>query len=124
MPSCPATRRASSAASSEQQLFLNSEYESATSCRRIQTPTVSAPDSASNAAATDESTPPDIATRTLPLLGTDLLSKWVERECLICTAQARNHLRDDRDCLVDLGCSRGATQGESERSARLVLRVA
>src|SRR5512141_2312843 len=64
MPSWPATRRASSAASSEQQLFLNSEYESATSCRRIHTPTTSWPWRWSSAAATDESTPPDIATRT------------------------------------------------------------
>ena len=43
MPSWPATRRASSAASSEQQLRLNSLYVSATSWRRIQTPTVSTP---------------------------------------------------------------------------------
>src|SRR5512135_1075284 len=65
MPSWPATRRASSAASSEQQLFLNSETLSATSWSRIHTPTTSSPASTSRAAATDESTPPDIATRVL-----------------------------------------------------------
>src|SRR5512141_19109 len=62
MPSWPATRRASSAASSEQQLFLNGETLSATSWSRIQTPTTSSPASARRAAATDESTPPDMAT--------------------------------------------------------------
>src|SRR5215210_3766237 len=64
MPSWPATRRASSAASSEQQLFLNSLTESATSWSRIHTPTTSWPCSWSIAAATEESTPPDIATST------------------------------------------------------------
>ena len=50
----------------EQQLFLNSEYLSATSWSRIQTPTASSPAQRTSAAATDVSTPPDIATRIHP----------------------------------------------------------
>jgi hypothetical protein len=56
MPSCLATRRASSAASNEQQDRLLDEAASALS-RRIQTPTTSAPLRATNAAATDDRHP-------------------------------------------------------------------
>src|ERR1035437_3740811 len=64
MSSCAATRRASSAASREQQLRSISEWLSETALRRIQTPRASCSPALISAAATDESTPPDIATRT------------------------------------------------------------
>src|SRR3990172_3707525 len=50
------------------------------SCRRIHTPTASTPSSANSAAATDESTPPDMATSTREESGTDLLAPRAERQ--------------------------------------------
>src|SRR5688572_20433629 len=60
MPSCCATRRASSTSATEQQPESLDPPHSF-----IVAPTTSWPSSCSSAAATDESTPPDIATSTL-----------------------------------------------------------
>ena len=130
MPSWPATRRASSAASSEQQLFWNSLYESATSCRRSQTPTVSTPDSASSAAATDESTPPDMATRTRSRpareagLNADLLAERVRGDPGAAVAQLGDGLRDDLDRLVDLRVGGRPAERQAQRAAGLLLGIA
>src|SRR5580658_4738164 len=59
MPSCWATRRASSTSDTEQQPESDGPPQSLSVA-----PTTSCPDSTSNAAATDESTPPDMATST------------------------------------------------------------
>src|ERR1051325_5471691 len=123
MPIWPATRRASSAASSEQQLFLNSEAVSATSCRRIQTPTTSWPCCARSAAATDESTPPDMATRTrlttpsAPSRHPDALAERVAREDGGGAARRRKEPGDDLDCLVDLVVGRRPPERDSQRPA-------
>src|SRR5438477_11094432 len=61
MPSCCATRRASSISDTEQQPGVSGPP----SQRRMVAPTTSWPCSSNSAAAIDESTPPDIATRTL-----------------------------------------------------------
>src|SRR6267143_1002579 len=65
MPSSDATRRASSTALSEQQppCFADSSMSSRGHCCRV-TPTTSWPWACKRAAATEESTPPDIATAT------------------------------------------------------------
>src|SRR4051812_42992797 len=132
MSSCAATRRASSAASSEQQLFLNSETVSATSWSRIQTPTTSWPCSVRSAAATDESTPPDIATRTrvmsacseTPSRHPDALAEGVGGEDRGGGARSGDHPRDDLDGRVDLVVRGSSPERDAQRATRLLLRVA
>ena len=124
MPSWAATRRASSAASSEQQLFLNSEYVSATSWRRIQTPTTSWPCSWRSAAATDESTPPDIATRTRLIAAP---TPWPERVArrppptpIRIEAMTRGTIVARPSSISVVG--RRPAERQAERAARLLLR--
>src|SRR5579871_2843911 len=108
MPSCCATRRASSTSPTEQ------HPESCTPPQSFMvTATTSCPSSANMAAATEESTPPDSAARTrTSAVGADR------------GAQSLHSARDNGDRPVDVFVGGSPAEREPERAARLVARYA
>src|SRR5687767_15519578 len=106
MPSWAATRRASSTSATLQ----HPESDSPPHSLRV-TPVTSWPEATSRAAATDESTPPLMATSTL--MGSAPLRDSARQ-------QAARPGGDDGDGLVDLGFGGGPSHGEPDRGAGLV----
>src|SRR4029079_15467663 len=113
---------------------------------RIHTPTTSWPCSVRSAAATDESTPPDIATRTLLTGASSAEVRCDPEETSRALAEPSRHpdalagrvrgedgrrgpgscedARDDLDRLVELLVGRRAPERDPQRAARLLLGVA
>src|SRR5215467_7267737 len=113
MPITSAARRASRASSSVQQPRAPVRYELGFRDSARCTPVTSCPASATLAAATAESTPPDIAASTRSLVITPRI---------ICSASgpARpfDHLADHRAEGVHVGLLGGVPQGEPQRAPR------
>src|SRR5690625_5234796 len=78
MPNLSQMRRASAESSNEQHPRAFSRVCWASVCRARWTPTTSCPASTARAAATDESTPPDMATKTRMLWECTLYYLWVK----------------------------------------------
>src|SRR5262245_46768757 len=124
MWSVEATRRASWRSSIEQQLPNDRSSPPAASYSCMDRPMTSCPWSASNAAATEESTPPDIATTIR--IGNDRLSRTrlptrgarLLRE----PAQLLDQSRQHRDDAIDVGVGREHSEAEAQRVLRAMSR--
>src|SRR4249920_1817725 len=123
MPSCAATRRASSTSATLQQ----PESDSPPHSLRV-TPVTSCPCSSRRAAATEESTPPLIATRTRepitpPPWGARCSPGYPARprsRRLPGAAQLRDGSRDHVEGDVDVGVGRREPEAQPERRQRVV----
>src|SRR5262245_50832929 len=134
MPSCAATRRASSTSLTLQQPESDSPPQSLSV-----TPVTSWPCSSSNAAATDESTPPLIATSTRSAVPCPFtLSPWGVRYSPDCPSEGRparsrsrrragaaqllDRARDDVERDVDVVVGAGESEAQTDRRERAVAR--
>ena len=121
MPSTSAARRASPASSIEQQPRAPDRYERGLRLRARCTPVTSWPSSTARAAATAESTPPDMAAITLTTRSS--LCRKVLRTRL--AGQSPLVDRGERcDERVDVGLGGGVPEAEPQRSARCGIVVA
>src|ERR1700722_14874213 len=109
MPSCWATRRASSPPATAQHPQPEGPPHSLSVA-----PTTSWPASTKSAAATDESTPPDMATSTRMALVSQLDGQ----------AQTAEHARNDPEGVVDLLARRRRTERKAHRRAGRRRRIA
>src|ERR1700678_975764 len=118
MPSCWATRRASSTSATEQ----HPESDGPPHSLRV-APTTSWPSSTRSAAATEESTPPDIATSTRmrPVCHPDVPPDLTGHDFSGAATQRGDHPRHDGQGAVDVGPGGVVPQREADGPARQVV---
>src|SRR5215472_6670972 len=112
MPITSAARRASRASSSVQQPRAPLRYELGFRDSARCTPVTSCPASAARAAATAESTPPDIAASTRSLVITVRINRSAGGP-----ARPLNYLADDGAERVHIGLLRGVPEREPQRAS-------
>src|SRR5215468_4142358 len=113
MPITSAARRASRASSSVQQPRAPLRYELGFRDKARCTPVTSCPASAALAAATAESTPPDIAASTRKVVITARIGRSAGSP-----ARPLDYLADHEAERIHVGLLRGVAQGKPERAAR------